>query len=228
MTSNLTRDEAVTRSALLTVASYQVDLDLTAGEEVFRSVSVVSFECSAPGSATLHRPDRARGPRDHPERHTGRPGRLRRRPDRADRAGGRERAAGGGRLRLLAQRRGPAPVHRPGRRAGLPVLAPGDVRRAPGLRLLRPARPEGGLRAHGDRARGLAGGLQLAPGVRASADGEVRRWQFPATPADLDLHHGGGGRAVPRGPGRSTTASRWACSAASRWPSTSTPTRSSK
>jgi aminopeptidase N len=53
VTSNLTRDEAAARSALITVASYHVDLDLTVGEEVFRSVSVVRFDCSAPGSGSF-------------------------------------------------------------------------------------------------------------------------------------------------------------------------------
>jgi aminopeptidase N len=53
VTSNLTRDEAAARSALITVVSYHVDLDLTVGEEVFRSVSVVSFDCSAPGSGSF-------------------------------------------------------------------------------------------------------------------------------------------------------------------------------
>ena len=53
MASNLTRDEAAARSALITVASYQVDLDLTAGEETFVSVSVVRFDCTEPGSATF-------------------------------------------------------------------------------------------------------------------------------------------------------------------------------
>ena len=50
---NLTRDEAATRSALITVASYQVDLDLTVGDATFGSVSVVRFGCAAPGSATF-------------------------------------------------------------------------------------------------------------------------------------------------------------------------------
>jgi aminopeptidase N len=49
---NLTRDEAATRSALITVASYQVDLDLTVGDATFGSVSLVRFGCAAPGSAT--------------------------------------------------------------------------------------------------------------------------------------------------------------------------------
>jgi len=56
VTSNLTRDEATTRSALITVTSYQVDLDLTAradDDTTFGSVSVIRFGCSAPGSATF-------------------------------------------------------------------------------------------------------------------------------------------------------------------------------
>jgi aminopeptidase N len=51
VTSNLTRDEAATRSALITVSSYQVDLDLT-GDVTFGSVSVIRFSCAAPGSST--------------------------------------------------------------------------------------------------------------------------------------------------------------------------------
>ncbi len=53
MTSNLTRDEAMTRSALIQVTSYEVDLDLTAGDATFGSVSVIRFGCGAPGSATF-------------------------------------------------------------------------------------------------------------------------------------------------------------------------------
>jgi len=53
VTSNLTRDEAATRSALITVSSYQVDLDLTGDEKTFRSVSVIRFGCAAPGSSTF-------------------------------------------------------------------------------------------------------------------------------------------------------------------------------
>jgi aminopeptidase N len=52
--SNLTRDEAMTRSALIKVASYQVDLDLTTGGETeFGSVSVIRFGCATPGSSTF-------------------------------------------------------------------------------------------------------------------------------------------------------------------------------
>jgi aminopeptidase N len=53
VTSNLTRDEAATRSGLITVSSYQVDLDLTGDEKTFRSVSVIRFGCAAPGSSTF-------------------------------------------------------------------------------------------------------------------------------------------------------------------------------
>ena len=53
MTSNLTRDDAAARSALITVASYHVDLDLTGGDEVFGSVSVIRFDCAAAGSTSF-------------------------------------------------------------------------------------------------------------------------------------------------------------------------------
>ena len=55
MTSNLTRDEAQARAALIRVASYEVDLDLAApggGEVTFGSVTVVRFDCAAPGAST--------------------------------------------------------------------------------------------------------------------------------------------------------------------------------
>ena len=53
MTSNLTRDEAAARSALITVASCEVDLDLTSGSETFVSVSVLRFDCAEPGASTF-------------------------------------------------------------------------------------------------------------------------------------------------------------------------------
>jgi len=56
VTSNLTREEAAARSALITVASYQVDLDLTShgdGDATFGSVSVIRFGCAVPGSSAF-------------------------------------------------------------------------------------------------------------------------------------------------------------------------------
>src|SRR5262245_21836719 len=43
----------MTRSALITVSSYQVDLNLTGDDSTFGSVSVVRFGCAAPGSSTF-------------------------------------------------------------------------------------------------------------------------------------------------------------------------------
>ncbi|MBV9379797.1 MAG: aminopeptidase N [Streptosporangiaceae bacterium] len=53
MAANLTRAEARDRSALITVTSYQVELDLTGGDTTFRSVTVVRFGCTTPGSRTF-------------------------------------------------------------------------------------------------------------------------------------------------------------------------------
>jgi aminopeptidase N len=49
--SNLTRNEARERARLLSVQSYQVDLDLAGGEPTFRSVTTVRFSCTSPGAA---------------------------------------------------------------------------------------------------------------------------------------------------------------------------------
>ena len=51
--TNLTRDEAATRAALLDVTSYSIDLDLTTGEKTFASTTTLSFTCSEPGAATF-------------------------------------------------------------------------------------------------------------------------------------------------------------------------------
>ena len=49
----LTRTEAQTRAHLLDVHGYAVRLDLTRGDEVFGSTTVVRFGCAAPGAATF-------------------------------------------------------------------------------------------------------------------------------------------------------------------------------
>ncbi len=51
--TNLTRDEARTRAALIDVESYAVDLDLTTGERSFASTTVVRFDCREPGADTF-------------------------------------------------------------------------------------------------------------------------------------------------------------------------------
>ncbi len=53
MAANLTRDEARERSGLISVGSYQVELDLTGGDTTFRSVSRIGFDCARPGVGTF-------------------------------------------------------------------------------------------------------------------------------------------------------------------------------
>jgi aminopeptidase N len=51
--SNLTRDEARDRASLISVESYQVELDLTGSAETFTSASTVAFDCRRPGAGTF-------------------------------------------------------------------------------------------------------------------------------------------------------------------------------
>ncbi|MEJ7795960.1 MAG: aminopeptidase N [Nocardioides sp.] len=51
--TNLTRDEAATRAALLDIESYTVDLDLTTSEKTFSSTTTVRFTCRQPGHGTF-------------------------------------------------------------------------------------------------------------------------------------------------------------------------------
>ncbi len=50
--NNMTRDEAQARARMLRVSSYDVVLDLTAGDTNFRSETTVTFSCVEPGAAT--------------------------------------------------------------------------------------------------------------------------------------------------------------------------------
>ena len=51
--TNLTRDEAATRAALLDVTSYSVDLDLTTSDTTFGSTTTIRFGCRQPGAETF-------------------------------------------------------------------------------------------------------------------------------------------------------------------------------
>jgi aminopeptidase N len=51
-TAEITRDEASERAQLLRIESYDIELDLTRGEDVFGSVSVIVFDCAEPGAPT--------------------------------------------------------------------------------------------------------------------------------------------------------------------------------
>ena len=50
---NLTRDEASERARVLTVERYEIELDLTVGDKIFRTKSRVFFDCSEPGASTF-------------------------------------------------------------------------------------------------------------------------------------------------------------------------------
>ncbi len=51
-TAEITRAETRQRARLLRVRSYDVCLDLTKGDAVFGSVSVIRFDCAEPGAAS--------------------------------------------------------------------------------------------------------------------------------------------------------------------------------
>ena len=51
--TNLTREEARTRAALLDVTSYDIALDLTTGPETFASTTTIRFTASQPGASTF-------------------------------------------------------------------------------------------------------------------------------------------------------------------------------
>jgi aminopeptidase N len=51
--TNLTREEAATRAALLDVTSYSIDLDLTTGDATFGSTTTIAFTCTEPGAETF-------------------------------------------------------------------------------------------------------------------------------------------------------------------------------
>jgi aminopeptidase N len=51
--TNLTRDEAASRAALVTVHGYAIDLDLTTGSQTFRSITVATFDAETGGSTFI-------------------------------------------------------------------------------------------------------------------------------------------------------------------------------
>ncbi len=51
--TNLTRDEARARAEILSVDSYDIDLDLTTSDKTFGSTTVIRFSCTQPGASTF-------------------------------------------------------------------------------------------------------------------------------------------------------------------------------
>ena len=231
MAGNLTRDEARERARLLTVESYdgRSRPDRRAGrafgldhDDPVRLRRARRGDLRRPAGPTVREVTlngRALDPASYDG--TG--------PHRAARAGRGQRAAWSTRTRLHPHRRGPAPLRRPGGPAGLPLhqFERADARRVfasfeqPDLKAT--------FALTRDGARGLDGRLQ-----RRAGRGRRRGcWHFPATPRISTYI-----TALVAGPyhvvrdeylhGRRSGRSRWASTAAPRWPSTSTPTRSSR
>jgi aminopeptidase N len=50
--AEITKAETIERARLLRVHGYDVELDLTAGTQTFRSTSVISFDCAEPGASS--------------------------------------------------------------------------------------------------------------------------------------------------------------------------------
>ena len=152
--TNLTRDEAATRGALLTVDSYDICLDLTVSDKVFDSTTVIRFSCSDPGAATfadLH------GATVHEITLNGTaldPFEVYR-----DQRVQLDGLAADNELTVRCElpysthRRGAAPLRRPCRRAGLPLHPVRGARRPPRLHHLRAAGPQGRLHLPRHRAR---------------------------------------------------------------------------
>ena len=200
--TNLTRDEAATRAALLDVDSYAVDLDLTTGEKTFGSTTTIRFTCREPGSgtfvdlvgATVHsitlNGDAAR------PRHG-----VRRQPDRADRPRRRQRARRGRRLQLQPHAARACTASSTRSTTGSTCYSQFEV---PDARRVYATfeQPDLKSRLHlqRDRARPLEGGLQRADARSRSRVGDgAAVWRFPHDQADVDVHHRGRRRRVPRG-----------------------------
>ena len=201
--TNLTRDEAATRAALLDVTSYAIDLDLTTGDDDLRldhhdPVHLHASPAPRPSPTWSARPStRSRSTARSLDPATAyADSRIALTGLAADNELRRRR-----RLHLHPHRRGPAPLRRPGRRPGLPLLAVRGPGRPPRLHHLRAARPQGAVHVHRDRARrtGRSSPTPRRPSPRPR-DGGTVGVALRADQADVDLHHRARRRRVPRGP----------------------------
>ena len=222
------------RARVLSVDSYDVELDLTRDEPRSRRRPSCGSAAPSPERSTFIDLVAATVREVDAQRPAPRPGRgLRRHPDHAGRPGGGERAARRRRLPLHEHRRGPAPVRRPGRQGGLPLHAVRGGRRPADVRRLRAARPQG--RASRSRCTAPADWQVVSNAPTPSPEPAAGRARRP------------GGSRPPRGcpptsprwsPARTTASSDeyrtgdrvvpLALFCRRRSPSTSTPTRSSR
>ena len=228
--NNLRREEAARRAAPARrgVVRHRAGPDRRlrreARRDTFRSRTVVRFTGTEPGADDLPRPDGADAAVSATLNGDRRSATSTATACSCPALASGQRAGRRGRDGLHAHRRGPAPLRRPGRRQRLPLQPVRDLRRAPGLRLLRPARPEG-RRSASPSARPRDwevisnGAVVDRPAERRARHLAVRR-----DAADVDLHHRASSPARTTACATRTTASTWASTAAARWRSTSTRT----
>ena len=103
---------------------------------------------------------------------------------------------------LQPQRRGSAPVRRPGRRRHLPLHPLRAHRRPPGVRQLRAARSQGALHLRRHRAGGWQIAVRATPSRAGPHDAGLGHRDVRPDAAPVDLPHRGGRRALPPGRGR--------------------------
>ena len=202
VSENITRSEAAARAELLEVHSYVIALDLREVESdaTFVSTSTVRFAARQPGASTwidliaeevlsAELNGRAAGRRRATTGHGWRW------PDLA----AENELVVTRPLPVHEHRRGPAPLGGPDRWADLPLHAVRRRGRAPGVRLLRAARPQGPLHLGRDRPGGVAGGLQQPHArLRGRSEPGLARWVFAADASAAHLPGRPVRRAVPR------------------------------
>ena len=197
--AEITQQETAERAALLQVESYDVQLDLTQGDQVFRSVSSIRFDCTRPGAASYADLIAAGGARDHPERHADRsgPGYVDGRIMLADLAGHNE-------LRVVADcaySSDAAGLLRTvdsadGRVYTASHFEPAEARRV----YANFEQPDLKAAVHLPRHRARSSGscCPTSPRLTPSPAGDgTAVWHFPQTPRMLDLPDRGGGGRVP-------------------------------
>ncbi len=233
---NLTRDEAASAQRSYTSTAYGVDLDFSAGGDTFDSVTEIRFTATEPGASTFVDLVADAGARDHAERPGARSGQSPTPTAGSPSTGSPPTNV----VRIAADcaytntGAGPAPHDRSGRRPHLPLHALRGAGRAPAVRDASSS-PTSRRRSRSRSPRRPAGRCcptRRRPRRSPSRDG-VCDLAVRADAADLDVHDRGDRRRVPRRARLAHHAGRAGRSrsrspAARRWPSTSTPTTSSR
>ena len=216
--TNLTREEAAARAALVTVDTHDVELDVTTGPETFATTSTIRFTCSEPGAETFLDFVGASVESITSTAPSWTPRRLRRQPGAPPRPGRRERRRSRATGRYTNTGEG---LHRfvdpvddevylysqfevPDSRRMYPVFEQPDLKAGFRFTVTAPAHWQV---------------VSNSPTPEPEPAGEgVATWRFERTPRHLQLHHRARGRPVRRGPrlgdDRAAARSRWASSAA--------------